>query len=63
VAEWKTRDPIARLVKQLTTAGQVSEEEIHEVERLARQRVDEAAQFALTSPWPDPSDVTTHVYG
>lgn len=61
VAEWKAKDPIARFTKWLTK-NQISVEKIQEAEKLARRRVEEAIAFALASPWPDPSEVTTHVY-
>jgi pyruvate dehydrogenase E1 component alpha subunit len=62
VAEWKAKDPIARFVKRLTTEFKISRKEIDEVEREARRRAEEAVQFTLASPWPDPSEVTTDVY-
>ena len=62
VAEWKAKDPIARFVKRVTTEFKISQKEVEEVEREARRRAEEAVQFTLASPWPDPSEVTTDVY-
>ena len=62
VAEWKARDPIARFIRHLTSEIQMAESEIQDTERFARRRVEEAARFALESAWPDPGDVTSHVY-
>lgn len=62
VAEWKEKDPIARYVARLKEEGRLTDATLAEAERLARQRVDEAALFALDSPWPDPRETTTMVY-
>jgi pyruvate dehydrogenase E1 component alpha subunit len=58
---WLTRDPIARAVRVLLAAG-VSDSELKAVEALLQAQVDDAVQFARSSPKPGPDDVATHVY-
>lgn len=60
VAEWKAKDPVARFARYLSDQG-VSEDELAAAEMQARERVEEAAQFALASPWPDASEALTQV--
>lgn len=62
VAEWKEKDPILRFVGRLKEEGQVTQEELAQAEAEARQRVEEAARFALDSPWPQPQETTTLVF-
>jgi pyruvate dehydrogenase E1 component alpha subunit len=62
VAEWKTKDPIARFSRLLTEGRNVSEKEIRRAELDARAHVEQAAQFALSSPWPAPEEVASQVY-
>ena len=61
--EWRSkRDPIERLKKQLLEAGHFSQAELEAVEQEVKQEVDEAAETAKKAPFPDPEEVTRHVF-
>lgn len=61
LAEWKKKDPIARFTRQLKSKRVVSDGGVEEIEREARERVEKAAEFALSSPWPAPEEVDSQV--
>jgi TPP-dependent pyruvate/acetoin dehydrogenase alpha subunit len=61
LAEWKKNDPIARVTRLLKTKKLISDRESEAIEGEARERVDHAAEFALTSPWPAVSEVARQV--
>ena len=55
---WRTaRDPIAVLAAQLGDAA-----EIERIRERVEAEVDGAVAYALNAPFPDPSEVTNHVY-
>ena len=53
-------DPIEGLKKDMEAAG-ISEDAIKEIDKDIRKIVAEAADFAETSPEPDPSDLYTDI--
>jgi len=55
-AEWKERDPIARLRAQLSDADAVR------IEAEVEEELDEAVEFARNSPDPDPAELPGDVY-
>ena len=55
-AEWRERDPIARLRAQLPEADAAA------VEADVENELDEAVEFARTSPDPDPEELLDDVY-
>ena len=57
----KTHDPIEHLREKLDAAG-VSAEELKALDGEVKKIVAEAAEFARTSPEPDPSELYTDVY-
>lgn len=61
VAEWKAKDPIARFERFLRERG-IPSEEIAGTEKKARERVEEAARFALSSSPPAPGDLTSQLF-
>lgn len=61
LAEWKKQDPIARFSRLLKSRKLVSEKELGAIEREARALVEKAAEFALSSPLPQPSEVISQV--
>jgi pyruvate dehydrogenase E1 component alpha subunit len=63
LGEWKKKDPIARLTRLLKAKKLISDHEIEAIEREARERVDQAAEFALGSAWPSASEVSSQVTG
>mgnify|MGYP005836516227 CR=1 FL=1 len=58
VAEWKSRDPIPRFLSALSSAGVLNEADAAEIDRAARESIDEAERFALASPPPAPETLT-----
>jgi 2-oxoisovalerate dehydrogenase E1 component len=62
VNEWKVRDPIKKLRERLIDDGVAVEAELEQIDAEVRVVVDKAAEFAESSPMPDPSSVTGHVY-
>ena len=54
-------DPIEKLGKRLTALG-VTEEELKAIQDEAKAEMDAAVQFAVDSPYPDPSEAVTDVY-
>jgi TPP-dependent pyruvate/acetoin dehydrogenase alpha subunit len=60
-AEWKQKDPIARFTRELKRRKIVSDKELEAIEREAREVVEQAAKFALGSPWPAPEEVASQV--
>ena len=62
VAEWKTRDPIARFRERLLAEGLAGEDDIAPIDAAVQALVEEARRFADASPWPDPATVLDHVY-
>jgi pyruvate dehydrogenase E1 component alpha subunit len=61
LAEWKKKDPIARAARALKSKKAVTDKELDAIEREARNLVEKAAEFALSSPWPDASEVDNQV--
>jgi len=56
VDAWRARDPVKRLREQLPAAA------AEQTEREIQALVDEALEWAKSSPYPDPSAVLEHVY-
>jgi acetoin:2,6-dichlorophenolindophenol oxidoreductase subunit alpha len=61
LAEWKEKDPIARFTRELKRKRVVTGKEIEAIKREARNLIEQAAQFALASPWPAPEEVASQV--
>ena len=61
LADWKKKDPIARFTRVLKRRRAASAEDFEKAESDARKRVEEAAEFALSSPWPEPEETATQV--
>lgn len=55
-------DPIPRYRQRLLAEGSASAAELDEIEREAKQEVDDAAAWAFEQPLPDPTELTTDVY-
>ena len=62
LADWKKKDPIARFTRALRRRRAASAEDFEKAERDARDRVEAAAEFALSSPWPEPEETATEVF-
>src|SRR5437016_4997882 len=61
LAEWKRQDPIARVSRALKQKRAVSDQESEAIERETRDLVEQAARFALDSPWPESKEVARQV--
>lgn len=59
--EWRKKDPIDTFRVYLLNEG-IEENEIVAIEEAMEKEIEAAIQFALESPLPDPSEVTTDVY-
>jgi TPP-dependent pyruvate/acetoin dehydrogenase alpha subunit len=56
--QWQTaRDPIALLASRLG-----DEAEVQRIRERVEAEIDEAVAYALDAPYPDPTEVTSHVY-
>jgi pyruvate dehydrogenase E1 component alpha subunit len=62
VEAWKRKCPIKRLRQYLMDNGIAGVDELDGIEREAARRIDEAGEFALNSPEPDPSHVMEDVF-
>jgi len=62
VRDWReTRDPIARLRLALDTRGQLDDAGFQQMLEEVQARVQDAIEFADSSPLPDPADATRDV--
>ena len=62
VAEWKQRCPIERLAERLVEVGLVSEDELKAIEAEVESLIAESHINAESSPYPDGTTATAHVY-
>ena len=62
VEEWKGRDPLVTFPKRVTDEGVLSEEELSKLDADAVKAVDEAMEFADSSPFPDLASLYDDVY-
>jgi TPP-dependent pyruvate/acetoin dehydrogenase alpha subunit len=62
LASWRRRDPITTLETRLIASGALSRAELAAMRERATARVEEAAAFALQSPYPSFDQMTTDVY-
>ena len=62
IAEWQARDPIRILLATADGESWPDAEDAQQAELRARAAVDDAVQFGMSSPWPDESALTQHVY-
>lgn len=62
--EWwrQERDPLRILRDWMVRAGLTEEGEFHRIDRAVREEVLAGVAYALQAPYPDPSEVTQHVY-
>ncbi len=62
IASWKEKCPINKLKADLLQTGALTELDYQQMETEIEQIVDQAVQFAETSPWPDPAEALEDVY-
>ena len=61
-AYWRDRDPIKLFGAYCVKAGIFSEKEVNDLDAATTEDIEQATQFAIDSPWPDPSELHTDVY-
>jgi len=59
---WSTVDPIRRLESRLLKLNYADVETLNEIKEEAKKKVNEAINFALNSPYPDPSEAFVGVF-
>jgi pyruvate dehydrogenase E1 component alpha subunit len=62
LAEWKKKDPIARVARTLRSKKWITDKDLAAIENEVRSLVDKAADFSLASPWPADDGVDSQVY-
>ncbi|MGI5919521.1 MAG: thiamine pyrophosphate-dependent dehydrogenase E1 component subunit alpha, partial [Christensenellales bacterium] len=62
VAAWMEKCPIKRMRAKMLEDEVATEAELNAIEQQAKADVEEAAEFALNSPEPDPATVMDNVY-
>ena len=63
VRDWyRSSDPVLIFIRELVEKGQITKEEIAEIDRTARQTIEQAAGFALASPLPEPEEALKGVF-
>jgi TPP-dependent pyruvate/acetoin dehydrogenase alpha subunit len=61
--EWRTnRDPIKMLAARMVENGAAKPVELEQMEQRVQAEIEAGVQFALSTSYPDPSEVTQHVY-
>ncbi len=63
VAEWRARDPIARLERYLLEHGLATEDQIADMRRTLQAEVDQAILEAERAPGPTHESLYDHLYG
>ena len=59
---WAKRDPLKKLKNDLTNSGLVTDEELKNIEKEIDLEVNDAVEFALNAPEPDPSELTKYIW-
>jgi len=62
VEEWMKKDPILRFRNTLIEEGVLTEKQADEIDRQITETVEEAAQFAVKSPYPQPEEALEDVF-
>jgi len=59
---WLIRDPIKKLVTYLTEQNLADTEELKAIEQRIQEVINDAVEFAQTSPEPDPSELHRYIF-
>jgi pyruvate dehydrogenase E1 component alpha subunit len=62
LADWKTRDPIAMLGRRLVEERGVPPAELDSIDQEIQAQMEDAVEFGLSSPAPEPTEVMDDVY-
>src|SRR5262249_40281239 len=60
--EWRARDPIERFTRSLIAQGALTDAMIYEYAATTLATVQDALDFALHAPAPDPATLTEHLF-
>lgn len=60
--EWSKKDPILQLQKDMVERGWASEQDFRQVRQGVLDEIDDAVNWALTQPFPDPATLEEGVY-
>ncbi len=61
-AEYRDRDPVQRLHKDMSVVGMLTEEEFEKTEEAVQSKLDGAMQYSDASPEPNPDQLYTDVF-
>ena len=59
---WKARDPISAHANRLVEAGQAKAAELEAIDSEIKATVDDAIEFARSSPFPDPATAADYIF-
>ncbi|MCD6407496.1 pyruvate dehydrogenase (acetyl-transferring) E1 component subunit alpha [bacterium] len=59
---WKERDPIKIFSNKMIERGILTEEEVKNLEEEVEKEIEEATEYAINSPWPEPEELYTDLY-
>jgi len=62
VEEWLSKDPVQRLKRRLLEQGDISDEEVRQIEEEVADAVEAAVKFAMDSSYPAPEEALEDVY-
>jgi pyruvate dehydrogenase E1 component alpha subunit len=62
IEAWRDKDAIRRLERELVDHGRFAEDQLLAIEKAAQKTIDDALEFAKTSPDPNPAELTRDVY-
>ena len=62
LAMWKSRDPIPIFTAYLQARHVLTDDKLKEIESRVSQTIDEAVDYAMKAPDPDPQDAFTDLY-
>ncbi len=59
---WKERDPIIIFSNKMKEMGILTEQEINQIEEEVKKEIEEAVDYAIKSPYPEPEELYTDLY-
>ena len=60
--QWRDRDPIKTFSQRCVKEGILSQTEVETLEKEVEAEIEQAVQFAIDSPWPQPEELCEDVY-
>jgi TPP-dependent pyruvate/acetoin dehydrogenase alpha subunit len=62
LAMWKSRDPIPTFAAYLKGLHETADDQVKDIEARVKATIDDAVDFAMSAPDPDPADAATDLY-